>query len=271
MPTRLLGAILERKRSEIEERKRAGAVSVSVSPCAGPPDAGEDRFEAALRSPGISVIAEIKRYSPSKPSIRRDLNPTEVAVAFERGGAAAISVLTDGPGFGGSLEDIDKVRAASSLPILRKDFIIDVFQIHEASVRGASAVLLIATILDGSQLKELICAAESFGLAALVEVHTEDELERAIEAGARIVGVNNRDLDTFEVDPTTALRLATQIPKEIVSVAESGIKGPEQVAAACEAGYDAVLVGEGVLVADDISQAVRRLVEGGSECKGRPS
>ncbi len=269
-----LRAILERKRREIEEargkREAFGAPGAGSRPTASTEGAGEsispigtpdgELFEQALRHPGISLIAEIKRRSPSRPSIRPDLDPAETAVAFERGGARAISVLTDGPGFGGSLEDMAAVRKVTTLPILRKDFIIDPVQIEEAAAWGANAVLLIVAALERSELAELFAQANARGLAALVEVHSEKELEAALAAGARIVGVNNRNLHTFEVDLATSMRLAPEIPEEVVSVAESGISTRAEVEALADAGYDAVLVGESLLVCGDVEAAVRSLV-----------
>jgi indole-3-glycerol phosphate synthase len=282
MSSSLLVSIVERKRREIDERKKAVFAGDSLGPegfgdgwgadatlTSSDTGTGALRFEDALRSSGVSVIAEIKRFSPSKPDIRRDLDPKELAVAFERAGAAAISVLTDGPGFGGSLHDILEVRQATKLPILRKDFILDSIQVEEARAWGASAVLLIVAILDERQLRELLEAASTAGLAALTEVHSEAELETALATDARIVGVNNRDLHTFEVDLKTSLRLGPLIPEGVISVAESGITGPKDVEALGEAGFDAVLVGEGVLTQPDVERAVRILEEGGRSWRSR--
>lgn len=272
MSPSLLDPIVERKRREVAERKQAAAEGA----CILPRDAGLAQgggaaaFETALQSPGVSVIAEIKRYSPSRHDIRRELDPSETAAAFERGGAAAVSVLTDGPGFGGRLDDIAEVCRATALPVLRKDFIVDPFQVEEARAWGASAVLLIVAILDDATLGELLEAASKADLAAPTEVHSEPELEIALAAGARIVGVNNRDLHTFEVDLDTSLSLASAIPDGVISVAESGICSPAEVETLGEAGYDAVLVGEGVLTQPDVEKAVRVLVEGGKSWRNRP-
>lgn len=216
-------------------------------------------FRAALQQPGMRVIAEIKRRSPSKGPLAPDLVPEVVAKAYESGGAAALSVLTDTEFFGGSPADLVSARAGCHLPVLRKDFTVDRRDVLDARIMGADAVLLIVAVLSQSELSEFAAAAADLGMAALVEVHTEVELERAMEAGADLIGVNQRDLTNFEVDVERAERLARRIPAGVVKVAESGIDGPGQVDALSAAGYDAVLVGEALVTAADPAAGLRRL------------
>ncbi len=216
-------------------------------------------FDEALRRPGLSLIAEHKRRSPSAGAIG-DGSPLEQVVgAYERGGAAALSILTEGPSFGGSLEDLRAARACSCLPILRKDFVVEPYQVYESVLAGADAVLLITAALPAEQLAGLRMLAEEHGLAVLVEVHDEHELELALEAGATIIGVNNRDLTTLAVDRQRTFELLPRIPAGTATVAESGFSGPEQLGELEQAGADAVLVGEALMRAADIEHAVRRL------------
>jgi indole-3-glycerol phosphate synthase len=212
-------------------------------------------FRGALAAPGLSVIAEIKRRSPSKGPLAPDLDPALLAKAYAAGGAAALSVLTDREFFGGSPEDLAAARAAVDLPVLRKDFTLDQLDVAEARLMGADAVLLIVAVLGDSGLGALIGYAASVGLAALVEVHDEAELERALAAGAEIVGVNQRDLRTFEIDRTLAARLTARVPEGIVTVAESGIRSADDV----PDGIDAILVGETLVTSADPSAALRNL------------
>jgi indole-3-glycerol phosphate synthase len=214
---------------------------------------------AALTGPGISIVAEIKRASPSAGAIA-DADAAARAASYERGGAAALSVLTDGRHFGGSLDDLTAARVASRLPILRKDFIVDPVQIAEARAAGADAVLLIAAALSDGELRELTASAADQGLGALVEVHSAPEVERAVGAGARIVGVNSRDLETLRVDLGGALGLLQQVPRDVVRVLESGVSTREHVLRAQEAGADAVLVGEALMRAADPVVKVRELL-----------
>jgi indole-3-glycerol phosphate synthase len=200
-------------------------------------------FGAALRRPNVAVIAEVKRRSPSAGSLREDLDPSERAVLYGTHGASAISVLTDEPYFGGSIADLRAVAKRAVVPILRKDFILDELQILEARGAGASAVLLIVRALDRPSLTELMAYAAAAGVAALVEVHSVGELDTALAAGARIIGVNSRDLDTFKIDTVTALSILRRVPPDCIAVAESGISRQSDVARAAEAGADAILVG----------------------------
>jgi indole-3-glycerol phosphate synthase len=207
-----------------------------------------------------AVIAEIKRRSPSKGDLAPHLDPAALAAAYRSAGAAAVSVLTDAEFFGGSPDDVAAARgAAGDLPILRKDFTVDGRDVADARSMGADAVLLIVAALTPEEVFRLRSLADGLGLSALVEVHDEAELKVAVDAGADLIGVNQRDLATFEVDPTLAVRLAELIPKGIVKVAESGISGPAQVDALGAAGYDAVLVGESLVTADDPARALRTL------------
>lgn len=196
---------------------------------------------------GGTVIAELKRRSPSGGELDPGLDPADRATTYEAAGAAAISVLTDGPDFGGSLDDLVAVRAAVELPLLRKDFLVSPVQVAEARVAGADWVLLIAAVLDGERLGEALDAARRCGAGALVEVHTQAELDRAVDAGAVCIGINNRDLTTLSTDLDTFARLRSRLPEGIVAVAESGVRTPADVARLVGEGADAVLVGESLL------------------------
>ena len=217
-------------------------------------------FLAALHAKPPALIAEIKRASPSAGIIAANCDPAQIALQYEAGGAAAISVLTEARHFGGSFEDLAAVRAAVGLPILCKDFIIDEFQVWRAVASGADAVLLIAALLDDRMLASLIAACDRLGVSALVEIHSEHEVGRVIEAGARLIGVNNRDLRSLGIDRNLALRTRKLIPAGHTTVAESGYESSRDIAAAAEAGFDAVLVGEALMRAADRTNAVRELV-----------
>jgi indole-3-glycerol phosphate synthase len=216
--------------------------------------------QALAQGPGLSLIAEHKRRSPSAGVIRNDLNLDDVLGAYERGGASAVSVLTETTSFGGSLEDLTRARAATTLPILRKDFIVDPYQLLEAVAAGADAILLIVAALDPAELTSLHEQAQQLGLAALVEVHDARELETALEAGAQIVGINNRDLTTLEVDIKTSLTLAPQVPSGRTRVAESGFSTRAELDELAAASVDAVLIGEALMRSADIEAACRALV-----------
>ncbi len=200
---------------------------------------------------GINVIAEIKRASPSKGRIRENIDPAEYARKYELGGAAAISVLTDATFFGGSLDDLGKVRQAASLPVLRKDFIISSYQVYESALMGADAVLLIVRVLSPELLSDLIALCADIGLDALVEAHDEKEYATAASSGARLIGINNRDLTTFETDISTSVGIAGRIAHGQVLVAESGIHSRQDVARLVDAGIWNFLIGESVVAADD--------------------
>jgi indole-3-glycerol phosphate synthase len=208
----------------------------------------------------IGLVAEIKRRSPSKGDIAPDLDPVEVARAYASGGASCLSVLTDGPHFGGSVEDLESARAAVGLPVLRKDFTVSAADVYDARLMGADAVLLIVALLDQEELTELHRIAGELDMACLVEVHDEAELERALEAGVELVGVNQRDLHSFEVDRERAKRVARHVPDGVVKIAESGVESAEDVAALADAGFDGVLVGEALLRSRDRRAAVAELL-----------
>ena len=215
-------------------------------------------FDEALRGRGLSVVAEIKRRSPSKGILAPSLDARHLAIAYARGGAAAISCLTDRDFFGAQPDDFGDALQAG-LPLLRKDFVIDEAQVDETERMGGSAVLLVVRILAASRLRDLLTRARQRGLDALVEVHDEGEIETAIEAGASIVGVNNRDLSTLEVDPRRAPRLRGKVPKGVLSVAESGVRSRDDVQRIEDAGFDAVLIGETLATSRDPVNRLREL------------
>ena len=217
-------------------------------------------FRAALAAPGLSLIAEHKRSSPSAGPIRSDLALADVVCAYERAGARVLSVLTEEGRFGGRLDDLGAARAASSLPVLRKDFIVEPYQVHEALAAGADAILLIVAALPLDQLERLHALAGALGLAALVEVHSRAELAVAGELGAAIIGINNRDLTTLEVDVQRTIELAPAVPKGALLVAESGFREHGELERLERAGVDAVLVGEALMRAADIEAATRTLL-----------
>lgn len=221
-------------------------------------------FVNVLRRGDVAVIAELKRRSPSKGAINAGLEVGAQAAAYVGGGAAALSVLTEPDRFGGVLDDLVAAARVVTVPVLRKDFLVDRLQLVEARASGAAAVLLIVRALDPNTLTTLVDAARELLLEPLVEIRDEAELERALEAGARVIGVNNRDLETLRIDPTTVARIVPLVPAEVVAVAESGITGREQVAAAAAAGADAVLVGTALSAAADPEAAVRDLTGVGS-------
>jgi indole-3-glycerol phosphate synthase len=216
-------------------------------------------LRAALRGDRVRLIAEVKRKSPSAGVIRDGLEPGERAALYARHGAAAISVLTNGPHFGGSVEDLRTVASKATVPVLRKDFILDELQIVEARAAGAAAVLLIVRALAPGRLRVLLASARSAGLEALVEVHTAGELDQALEAGADIVGVNSRDLDTFRIDATSAWELLATVPGNLVAVAESGMHGREDVQHAAAAGADGVLIGTALSADPDPTRLLHEL------------
>jgi indole-3-glycerol phosphate synthase len=218
-------------------------------------------FWGALQRAPIACIAEIKRRSPSAGWIREGADAAEVARTYERHGAAALSVLTDEPFFGGSLEDLRRVRAAVGLPLLRKDFIVDRYQIVEARAHGADAILLIVAALTDAELVAFQAEAARWGLDVLVEAHTEAEVERAVATSARIIGINHRDLRTFQVDTTLAPRMRPRIPSGRLVVAESGIRTVEDVRRMRDAGVNAILVGESLMKGVDPGEALARLLE----------
>lgn len=222
-------------------------------------------FAGALReSPGLSVIAEVKRRSPMKGELATGVLPSALARAYERGGASCVSVLTDQFFFGGLMADLGEVRAVCPLPLLRKDFIVSPQAVCDTRLANADAVLLIVAALSDEELRRFHALANELELTALIEVHDERELERALAVEPRVIGVNQRDLVTFEVDPDRAEKLAPMIPAGIVKVAESGITGPEDAAYLSGVGYDAVLVGESLVTSADPEAATRALLEAGA-------
>ncbi|MGH3519983.1 MAG: indole-3-glycerol phosphate synthase TrpC [Haloechinothrix sp.] len=219
---------------------------------------------AALREPGIGVIAEVKRRSPSKGQLAEISDPAALAKDYADAGARVISVLTEQRRFGGSLADLDAVRAAVDVPLLRKDFIVSPYQVHEARLHGADMVLLIVAALEQNALVSLLDRVESLGMTALVEVHNAEECDRALAAGAEVIGINARNLHTLEVDRDAFGRLAPGMPAGVLKIAESGVRGPGDLMTYAGAGADAVLVGEGLVAAADPKAAVVQLVTAGS-------
>lgn len=260
MPTyldRILAA--HRRDAEADDRELAGLLA-SARHAGLPPARG---FRSALVAhPGVSAIAEIKRRSPSKGDLAPDLDPAALAAAYQRGGAACISVLTDRDFFGGCPEDLQAARDAVDLPVLRKDFTLGPADVYDARLMGADAVLLIVAALPPDDVARLLKLARELGLDALVEVHDEREAALAVEAGADLVGVNQRDLVTFEVDTARAVRVARSLPGDVVRVAESGVRSADDVAALAEAGFDAVLVGEALVTAPSPAAALFTLLSG---------
>jgi len=218
---------------------------------------------ADLRAPGVGVIAEVKRASPSKGTLAPIADPAELAASYAEGGARVISVLTEQRRFHGTLADLAAVRAAVDVAVLRKDFVVSPYQVHEARAYGADLVLLIVAALEQPALESLLDRVESLGMTALVEVHTEEECDRALEAGAKVIGVNARDLHTLEVDRTLFGRIAPGLPNDVLRIAESGVRGPGDLLTYAGWGADAVLVGEGLVTSGDPAAAVRSLVAAG--------
>ena len=217
-----------------------------------------------FRAEGLAIITEVKRSSPSKGALAEIADPAALASTYAAGGASAISVLTERRRFGGTLDDLVAVRAAVDVPVLRKDFVISSYQVWEARAHGADAVLLIVGALEQEALVSLVERVQSLGMTALVEVHDETEVERAVDAGARVIGVNTRDLKTLEVDRSTFARLAPKIPSGIVRIAESGVRGPHDVLDYARSGAHAVLVGESLVTGNNPRSAVADLVAAGS-------
>jgi indole-3-glycerol phosphate synthase len=212
-----------------------------------------------LAAEGIAVISEVKRRSPSKGDLAPEIDPAQLAQTYALGGASCLSVLTDEAWFGGSVDDLQQARSAVSLPVLRKDFTVDARDVVDARLMGADAVLLIAAALDDAELRAFSALARELGLDVLVEIHDEPELERALNADADLVGVNQRDLLTFEVDQQRAVRIAPQMPAGVVRVAESGIRGPDDARTLSAAGYHALLVGETLVTSRDPADTLRGL------------
>lgn len=248
-----------RAAAQADDRDLAGLIGRATSM---PPTRG---FAAALRATsGLGVISEVKRRSPSKGALAVDLDPATVAAHYAAGGATCLSVLTDAEFFGGSAQDLAEARAAVDLPVLRKDFTVCEADVCDARIMGADAVLLIAAALDDRELRRFHEVAVEVGLDALVEIHDESELERALAVDAQVIGVNQRDLVTFEVDTERAVRMAPLMAPGVLRVAESGVRGPDDAAVLLAAGYDAVLVGESLVTSGEPAAGVRALRTVGS-------
>ena len=267
----LLATIVAATRQAVRDRRRAIPETTLASRVPAGLD-GRARFEAALSAPvGPNVIAECKRRSPSRGILRRDYRPEALAAAYERNGAAAVSVLTEPTFFDGSLDHLRAVRAAVGIPVLRKDFIVTPYQLLEAAAAGADAALLIAAALDDADLGALHARAAELGLGVLVEVHDADELDRAARAGATVVGVNNRNLRTLAVDVEASHRLAGRLPAGTIGVAESGLRTSADLARLGAAGYSAFLIGETFMIAPDPGAALRDLLAGAPAADAAPA
>ena len=261
----VLEQILCSKRDEVAQRQQACPIQALQARAASVAPARD--MCAALRAPGVSLIAEVKRTSPSKGLLcpQASFDPAMLARIYQANGAAAISVLTDGPFFQGSLEHLRMVRDTVELPVLRKDFMLDAYQVYEARAAGADALLLIVAALSDRMLESLYGLSKELGMEALIEVHDSAEMERALRIGPRLIGINNRNLATFQVDLETTARLRPLVPEGIIVVAESGIHGPADVRRMAEIGVDAVLVGEALVTAPDVGQKARELACAGQE------
>jgi indole-3-glycerol phosphate synthase len=243
-----------------EELRSAAVPATDLRHAAESRRANRRDFAAALRHKRPAIISEIKKASPSKGLLVEHFQPAELARQYEMGGAAALSVLTDREFFQGSLDDLRTARAACTLPVIRKDFTLTEYHVLEAAAVGADAILLIVAILDDSELRSLREMAESLGMAALVEAHSRQELERAVLSDARIIGINNRDLNTFRVSLDTSIALAPGIPTGVIKVSESGIFNATDIHNLMDAGFDAFLVGEHLVKSGDATRALRELV-----------
>jgi indole-3-glycerol phosphate synthase len=256
----ILDEIVEFTRRELEKKKKRISPE-SLVKLAGEQEASPG-FAPALCGKGVRLIAEVKKASPSKGIIRADFAPAEIAHIYAHEGAAAISVLTEPKYFQGNLDYLRDIREAigGRIPLLRKDFIFDPYQVYEAKAYGADAILLIVAVLGSEKLKALLSLSRELGLGSLVEVHNESELETALGSGAEVIGINNRDLKTFEVDINTTGRLKPMIPPDRITVSESGIRNREDINKMREWGIDAVLVGEALMASPDIASAMRELL-----------
>jgi indole-3-glycerol phosphate synthase len=258
----VLNEILDGVRADLAARQREVTLD-QLKDMAGRAPSPKDAM-AVLKGEDVAVIAEVKRASPSKGAMASIADPAALAMDYEAGGASVISVLTEQRRFAGSIADLAAVRAAVQVPVLRKDFVVSSYQLWEARAHGADMVLLIVAALEQNALVSLVERAISIGLIPLVEVHADEELDRALEAGAKIIGVNARDLTTLEVDRTVFARLAPRIPDGVLKIAESGIRGPHDLLAYAASGADAVLVGESLVTGKDPRSAVADLVTAGS-------
>lgn len=258
----VLDDIIDGVRADVQQRQALRSLDEVKAAAAAAPSPIDAL--ATLRARGVSVIAEVKRASPSRGALADIPDPAALAAEYEAGGACMISVLTEQRRFGGSLADLDAVRSKVRVAVLRKDFVISSYQVHEARAHGADVVLLIVAALEQNVLHGLLERVESLGMTALVEVHTEAEADRALEAGAKVIGVNARNLKTLEVDRSVFERIAPGLPSNVVKIAESGVRGPHDLREYAAAGADAVLVGEGLVTASSPRQAVAELVMAGN-------
>jgi indole-3-glycerol phosphate synthase len=258
MPKTILDKILAAKKREVERHKQAVRLT-SLLECTARRKAPLD-FASALKGDDIRLIAEVKKASPSRGVLRPYFDPMALAKTYAENGAAAISVLTDAEFFQGSPEHLAAIREAVSLPLLRKDFIYDEYQIYETAAYGADALLLITAILEPRQLEKMITLSRSLGLGCLVEVHNEEEIKKALAGGAAIIGINNRDLKTFEVDVDTTRRLRPLVPEDKIVVSESGISRREDIQKLKDWGVDAVLIGEALVTARNIPKKIKELM-----------
>jgi len=255
----ILEKIVARKRERLAESMRLKPLAQLIAEA--PTVLGGNRFVQGLRREGINVIAEIKRRSPSKGVIRESFDAVSIARNYTENGAAAISCLTEEDFFDGSLDTLRAVRRASSLPLLRKDFIFDVYQVYEALHAGADAILLIAAMLEGDQFNDLMQEAYALGLDVLVEIHDRDEMEKVLRYDVQLLGINNRNLRTFETTLETSIALAAELPKSLTLVSESGIRTREDIDRLRAAGFHAFLIGEELMRSEDEGAALRALVK----------
>jgi len=255
----IISQIIEEKKKSIEASKAKRPQALLMKELEG--FSGHHRFSKEIsKEHHINLIAEVKHASPSRGILRKEFDPAKIASSYKMNGASAISVLTEEKFFLGNLEHIKKVKSSSNLPVLRKDFIVDDYQIYESALSGADAVLLIADILSKEELKSFYSISKKLGLDALVEVHNEEDLKKALDIGSRIIGINNRDLHTFNVDIAVTTRLIKAIPEGKIIVSESGIKSHEDVMFLKSLGVNAVLIGEAFMKASDIGAKVRELM-----------
>jgi len=255
----MLDKIVADKKEELKRTKKEVPAAELKARIARRPETLD--FAAALKSDGVSLIAEVKRASPSKGVLRQNYDPTSLARTYADNGATAISVLTESRYFGGHINHLAEIRDAVNIPLLRKDFVLDPYQVHESRAFGADALLLIAAILEPGQLTELLAMSRELGLSCLVEVHNESEVEKALRSGAWIIGINNRDLNTFKVDFSTTPRLRRLIPADRIVVSESGVSSRQDIDNLKKLGVNAALVGEALLTAADIKAKIRELIK----------
>ena len=256
----ILESIIQHKIEEVSRKKADLSLPELERKIRGIRPAGD--FAGAIRSAAVAIIAEVKKGSPSAGRIREDFDHVAIARTYEENGAAALSVITDRRFFEGDASFLSDIRRETTMPLLRKDFVVDPYQIYETVLLGGDAILLVARILELQQLRDFTDLSSEMGLAALVEVHDEDDLERALSAGARIVGINNRDLSTFKVDLGTSLRLAPLVPEGITIVSESGIRSRKDIERLLKTGIRVFLVGEALVMERDIARKVRELTGG---------